>query len=125
MALPGGQRAVQRLVDEHYVALYRYAFRLSGAADQAADLTQETFCKAQAQLNQLRDPQRAKPWLYSILRNAYLHRERAEPQHRLLPLDNVAELCQVPPDPFPDGKTEKLQAALNDLPVRLLSPLLL
>ena len=125
MALPGGQRAVQRLVDEHYEALYRYAYGLSGAADQAADLTQETFCKAHAQLSQLRDPQRAKPWLYSILRNAYLHRARSERQHRVLPLESVAELNELPPDPFPEIEPEKLQAALNDLPEGFRTPLLL
>ena len=32
MGMPGNARTVQRLVEEHYVALYRYAFRLSGTA---------------------------------------------------------------------------------------------
>ncbi|MFL5342960.1 MAG: RNA polymerase sigma factor [Gemmataceae bacterium] len=125
MGLPGGQRAIQRLVDDHYAALYRYAFRLTGAGDQAADLTQETFCKAQAQLGQLRDPQRAKPWLYSILRNAYLHRARSDRQHRVVPLESVAELSVTPPDPFPEVEPEKLQAALNELPEGFRTPLLM
>ena len=56
MATPGGQRTVQRLVDDNYSALYRYAYRLSGSAADAEDLTQEAFCKAQTNFAQLRDP---------------------------------------------------------------------
>jgi len=43
MGLPGSQRTVQRLVDEHYAALYRYAYRLSGSSTEAEDLTQENL----------------------------------------------------------------------------------
>ena len=68
MKLPGGAGNVQRLVDDHYVSLYRYAFRLAGSSADAEDLTQEAFCQAQLKLGQLRDPARAKAWLYSILR---------------------------------------------------------
>ena len=83
MGTPGSQRMVQRLVDDNYDALFRYAYRLSGAAADAEDLTQEAFCKAQARFAQLRDPNRARPWLFSILRNAYLHRLRADRQTRV------------------------------------------
>src|SRR5438445_5696477 len=92
MGLPGSQRKVQRLVDEHYVALYRYAFRLSGSAADAEDLTQEAFCKAQLNLAQLRQSDRAKPWLFSILRNAYLHRVRAERQQHCVSLEGVGDV---------------------------------
>ena len=36
--------------------------RQVGTAEQAEDLTQEAFCKAQLSLAQLRDTERAKPW---------------------------------------------------------------
>lgn len=45
MGMPGSPLSVQRLVDEHYASLYRYAYRLSGSAADADDLTQDTFCK--------------------------------------------------------------------------------
>ena len=63
MGATGSRRGIAPLVEEHYQSLYRYAYRLSGAAADAEDLTQEAFCKAQAQLATLRDPDRAKPWL--------------------------------------------------------------
>src|SRR5882724_6315477 len=99
MGTPANQALVQRLVDEHYVALYRYAYRLSGAAAQAEDLTQETYCKAQLNLGQLRDQGRAKPWLFRILRNAYLHKVRTEKQQMTVCLDGVGDLPERLPDP--------------------------
>src|SRR5215213_560014 len=57
MASPGG---LHQLIDAHYEALYRYAYRLSGTAADAEDLTQETFGKAVSRLPQLREPGRAE-----------------------------------------------------------------
>ena len=70
MAMPGNQRSLQNLVDDHYASLYRYAYRLTGSAVDAEDLTQEAFCKAQVNFGQFRDSERAKPWLFSILRRS-------------------------------------------------------
>ncbi len=125
MGLPGSQRTVQRLVDEHYVPLYRYAYRLSGSAADAEDLTQEAFCKAQLNLSQLRDPGRAKAWLFSILRNAYLHRVRAERQERVLSLEDVGDVAEPPADPLPDVDPELLAKALAELPEAFRTPVIL
>src|ERR1700722_12871757 len=99
MGTPGSQRTVQRLVEEYYSPLYRYAYRLTGSAADAEDLTQEAFCKAQVHLTQLRDPGRARPWLFSILRNGYLHRVRADKQQACVSLEGVGDL----PEPVPEA----------------------
>jgi RNA polymerase sigma-70 factor (ECF subfamily) len=125
MGLPGNRRSVQQLVDEHYEGLYRYAYRLSGSASDADDLTQEAFCKAQLQLAQLRDPKRAKAWLFSILRNGYLHRARSQRQHRLVSLDAVGDLPEPLPDPLPEVEPERLQQALDELPEAFRTPVIL
>lgn len=125
MALPGNQRAVQRLVDEFYTVLYRYAYRLSGSAADAEDLTQETFCKAQLNLSQLRDPERARAWLFTILRNAYLHRVRADKHQACLSLDTVGDVAEPPPEPLPEVDPGRLQQALNELPEVFRTPLIL
>jgi RNA polymerase sigma-70 factor, ECF subfamily len=116
MGMPGNQRNVQKLVEEHYVALYRYAYRLTGSESDAEDLTQEAFCKAQMNLAQLRDPARAKNWLFSILRNAFLHRVRTNHQHTVLALEAVGDVPEALPDPLPDVDPDQLQRALNELP---------
>jgi RNA polymerase sigma-70 factor (ECF subfamily) len=125
MSLPGSQRNVQNLVDEHYVHLYRYAYRLAGSAADAEDLTQETFCKAQMNLGQLRDPSRAKPWLFRILRNAYLHKVRADQNHRCVSLEDLSELPGRLPDPLPPIDPEQLQQALGELPEVFRTPVIL
>ena len=81
MDSPGRTVGVEQLVGEHYASLYRYAYRLTGSAADAEDLTQEVFCKAQAKQDQLRDPGAARAWLFTILRNAYLHRLRTDRRH--------------------------------------------
>ena len=125
MTLPGSQRSVQRLVEDHYASLYRYAYRLTGAAADAEDLTQDTFCQAQLKLAQLRDPARAKAWLFSILRNAYLHRVRARKQEHAVPLDWVGDVAERLPEALPDIEPEKLQQALNELPEVFRTPVIL
>ena len=60
MRMPGSSGGIQRLVEDHYASLYRYAYRLAGSAADAEDLTQEAFCQAQLKLGQLREPDRAK-----------------------------------------------------------------
>src|SRR4051812_2286133 len=125
MGWPGSQRRVQELVDAHYEALFRYAYRLSGTAADAEDLTQDAFCKAQLQLHQLRDPARAKAWLFTILRNAYLHRVRSDRAHRHVPLEVVGDLAGPPPDSPPDVDPEELQRALGELPEAFRTPLIL
>jgi RNA polymerase sigma factor (sigma-70 family) len=116
MGMPGNQRNVQKLVEEHYVALYRYAYRLTGSESDAEDLTQDTFCKAQMKLAQLRDPARAKNWLFSILSRTFLQRIRTDRRHTVLALEVVGDVPEALPDPLPDVDPEQLQRALNELP---------
>src|SRR5215207_6422687 len=116
MGTPASPETVKGLVEDHYTDLYRYAFRLSGSSADAEDLTQETFVKAQAHLDQLRSPDRARPWLFSILRNAYLHRTRDERRVAVVPLDGVGDLPEPLPDPLPEIDPEQLQRALRELP---------
>lgn len=123
MGLPGQADGVRQLVEEHYVPLYRYAYRLTGSAADAEDLTQEAFCKAQSKQDQLRDAGAARAWLFSILRNAYLHRMRTERRH--LSLDDMGDVPEPLPEPLPAVEPERLQQALNDLPEAFRTPVIL
>jgi RNA polymerase sigma-70 factor (ECF subfamily) len=125
MGLPVNQRTVQELVDAHYVSLYRYAYRLTGSSVDAEDLTQDTFYKAQLNLGQLRDPDRARPWLFCILRNAYLHRARSAKAQPCVPLDGIGDLPEPPPEPLPEIDQEQLQQALQELPEVFRTPIIL
>jgi RNA polymerase sigma-70 factor (ECF subfamily) len=125
MSLPGSRRRIQELVEQHYESLYRYAYRLSGSAADAEDLTQEAFCQAQLKLNQLRDPTRVKAWLFSILRNKYLHRLRDARREMTLPLDTIGDVAQSAPEPPLDIDPQRLQQVLNELPEDFRTPVIL
>jgi RNA polymerase sigma-70 factor, ECF subfamily len=125
MRWPGSRRNVEKLVDQHYAALYRYAYRLSGSAADAEDLTQEAFCQAQRKLDQLRDWDKAKAWLFSILRNAYLHRVRAQRHATVVSLDGVGDVPARLPDPLPEVDPQRLQQALSELPEDFRTPIVL
>lgn len=118
-------RTIQQLVEQHYVSLYRFAYRLSGSAQEAEDLTQETFCQAQFKLAQLRQWDRAKGWLFAILRNAFLRRRRSQRLENLVPLDLAEELPDRCEDPFPEVDSTLLQQALNEMPEAYRTPIVL
>jgi len=124
MASGGG---LHDLIDAHYQALYRYAYRLSGSSADAEDLTQEAFGKALARIAQLREPDRAKAWLFRILRNGYLRKVRDQKRHRVVPLDAVGDVPERA-DGFaevPDIDPDRLQTALNELDESFRTPIIL
>ena len=116
---------LDRLVKDHYQTLYRFAFRLCGRSGEAEDLTQETFCQAQLKLHQLRDAAAARGWLFSILRNAYLHRLRSVKGIRLVSLDEIGEVPERTDFDLPEVDAVQLQQALDQLPEAFRTPLVL
>jgi RNA polymerase sigma-70 factor, ECF subfamily len=121
----GSKRKVEQLHAAFYEPLYRYAYRLSGTSQEAEDLAQETFCQAQSKLGQLRDEGRAKAWLFSILRNTYLHRVRAAKQENRVPFESIGEVPERPTEPLPEVDETQLQQALGALPEAFRTPVIL
>lgn len=64
------------LVDQFYQPLYRFALGLTHDASLASDLTQQTFYVWARHGHQLRDPQKAKGWLYTTLYREFLREVR-------------------------------------------------
>lgn len=113
------------LVDQHYRAVFGYAYRLSGSVIESEDLTQQTFMLAQSHLTQLREPRAARGWLYTIARNEFLRRR---PMSTSIALDDAPELVSPEVESeWLDGEltSERLQAALNELPVEFRVPVVL
>ncbi len=69
---------IERLVEQHLDAVFRYAYRFTGNAADAEDITQQVFLLAQKHIDQLRDPLRAGAWLLSIVRNTFLKQKRRQ-----------------------------------------------
>ena len=103
------------LIATHHAPIYRYAYRLTGMAADAEDLTQQAFLIAQQKLHQLREAERAAGWLYAILRSCYLkwRRKRFPMTSTLADLD-MADV----PQPVPELRavdSEELQQVLGEL----------
>jgi RNA polymerase sigma-70 factor, ECF subfamily len=120
----GRQEEVTALVNAHYAMLYRYAYRLSGSAADAEDLTQLAFLTAQEKLDQLRAAQNAKAWLYAIVRNAYLKTRRGTAASGSVSLECTGEPAQMPDEP-PELTGEELTELLDELPDDFRVPLVL
>lgn len=74
----------------HSDAVYRFALRLSGSPDQAADLVQDTFLRAFKSWEGYTPGTQCKSWLFTICRNVYLrHRDRGQ-RHDEIVAENVA-----------------------------------
>jgi RNA polymerase sigma-70 factor (ECF subfamily) len=112
------------LVERHSAQLYGYAYRLSGSAADAEDLTQHTFLTALEKWHQLEDESRVRPWLFAILRNAYLKQRRLLVTARVVPLEAAAEPA-IEADDNVEVDEERLRNALADLAEDFRTPLIL
>jgi RNA polymerase sigma-70 factor, ECF subfamily len=90
--------------------LKRFAFHLCGRADEAEDLVQEGFVRALARRSQLRDPTRAVPWLYRIVRSLFLDRYRLAQRQQ----DRLAEEGSFAEPPVGNLEEEILGAGFSD-----------
>ena len=107
---------IGQLVALHHESLYRYAYRLTGSAPDAEDLTQQVFLTAQTKLVQVRDAQCVRSWLFSVLRNCYLRTFR---KRLPIPVANLElNIDSIPEEGAEDDGVdrERLQIALNELP---------
>jgi RNA polymerase sigma-70 factor (ECF subfamily) len=68
----------EKLVEDFYMPLYRFALSLSRRESDAADLTQQTFFLWASKGHQLRDPTKVKTWLFTSLYREFLGRKRRQ-----------------------------------------------
>jgi len=83
-ARKGDMDAFNALVSRWEARIYNYLLRLTGHAEDALDLCQDTFIKAYQNLARLEDPARFGPWLYRIAHNeAMSHLRRPQRESEL------------------------------------------
>ena len=57
----------------HKSALYNYALKISGNADDAQDLVQETYYKAFRYFDKFQSGTNSKAWMFMILKNTFIN----------------------------------------------------
>ncbi|MCA9027918.1 MAG: sigma-70 family RNA polymerase sigma factor [Planctomycetaceae bacterium] len=117
-------RIVGEWVEEHASLVYRFAYRLCGSAADAEDLVQQAFLTAQRKFDQLRDGEKVRPWLLTIVRNNYLKSLRHTKRFVTFEshdgiVDPSHEHWDRPID------SEELQTALNQMPEEFRTPVIL
>lgn len=114
MSTGNNPQTFTQLVEETYPLLYRFAYRLSGSAADAEDLTQQTFLAAQSNFDQLRNSERARSWLFTIARNTFL-KEKRQNKLSMVSLELAGEPTNRTVE-FPLLDSEELQELLTRLP---------
>jgi RNA polymerase sigma-70 factor, ECF subfamily len=120
--LGGDREAFSALVDAYKGPVFRLAFRMTGSAQDADDLTQETFLRAFQSLGQFRMGDRFFPWLYTVSLNAVRNHLR---KVNALPGETVGYETPEATDPRDDPaeaaigreRGRRLQGYLLRLPV--------
>lgn len=74
---PRNEPAFAELVEPHLDGLYGYCRRLSDQPADAQDLLQETLSRALRSQRGLREPDRVRPWLFTIATNAWRDHHRS------------------------------------------------
>lgn len=86
------------LLRDHVPALYRSAYRWTGAVDRAEDLVQELLVRLYPKLDELRGLERIRPWALRVMYRIFVDQVRRE---RSSPVQFGAELPE-------DGDDETL-----------------
>lgn len=90
-AKAGDARALDALVTRYEPLVYRFGYRLTGNADDAAEVAQETLIAMTRALKTFRGDSALTTWLYTVARRLAIrkHRQRAARRSRETSLEGV------------------------------------
>ena len=112
--LAGESNAFERFVEHFRSKVFHYSWLMCGRPEDAEEVAQETLLRVFENFDQLRDPERVRPWIFRIAKNACLMQRRKSvfaPSHELS-IDELPPVAEVAGDsPAPDR--EYLQSELR------------
>jgi RNA polymerase sigma-70 factor (ECF subfamily) len=132
LARAGDRSAFEELVRRHADRLYRVVLRFCDGADEAEEITQETFLRAWRSIGSFRGGSQFFTWLYRIGVNEAKRRHGRGPRAELVtsldesPLDDTPDWSESP-----ERRAEQddvrlvLERAVRALPFRYRAPLIL
>jgi RNA polymerase sigma-70 factor (ECF subfamily) len=122
--LAGSPEAFDRFVARFRPRIFQYLWLMCGDREDAEEVAQETLLRVFESLDQLRDPERVRAWVFRIAKNACLMKRRKSvfaPAHEL-PLDAVQPAAEEDRAPLPDRQllasemSAALHRAISELP---------
>ena len=116
----------EQAVATFYEALYAFGYSLAGNADDAGELTQETYCRLLTKGGQLRDPSKAKSWLFTTLYRVFLGWKRRRARLPHFEISSVeAELPVITPAHVDVLENDAIRDSLLELEGHYRTPLML
>ena len=118
---PAEQEEFEEIVHRFEIPLLQYARRITGDAEQARDVVQETFVKFQRN-GALREEDKPATWLFTVCRNAALNVCRKE--RRMMYVDEEVIEARESEQPLPFDYLEQKEATgflaqiVSTLPLR-------
>lgn len=86
------EKSFEEIVQQYYEALYRFAHSLSRNANDACDLTQQTFLLWASKGHQLRDKSKVKSWLFTTLYREFLGIRRKQTRFPQVEVEQVEHI---------------------------------
>jgi RNA polymerase sigma-70 factor (ECF subfamily) len=74
--MAGDAGAFDRFVEHFQSKVFQYSYLMCGHREDAEEVAQETLFKVFESFEQLREPERVKPWVFRIARNMCLMKRR-------------------------------------------------
>lgn len=104
----------EQIYRAYFTDVYRYALKLCGSADEAEELTAETFLKALQALKSYRGDCELRVWLCSIAKNKYLSEQR---KRKPEPLSDTLESAEPSPESLAvrSDEAERVSEAVHRL----------
>ncbi len=97
--------AGRALYDTHAPRVYSLAYRLSGDAEKAREVTQDTFIRAFSRLSQFRGDAAFSTWLHRIVVSVVSNSRRTDVRFgREVTLDEAQSVAVAAPESDPDLK---------------------
>ena len=106
---------IEQLIADHHQSLYRFCYRLTGNVNMAEDVLQQAYLIAFQRIGQVRDPAKARSWLFTVVRTTFLKEVRKKREW-------VFTDVEVEDNRVPDRSrrleidSQRLQVALDVLP---------
>lgn len=141
--MTGDTEAFDRFVEHFRAKIFQYTWLMCGQREDAEEVAQDTLLKVFESFDQLRQPERVRPWVFRIAKNACLMKRRKSifAPDRELSLDEfmpskshtdgeakleIADWSSLPDDQVLQAEMkEVLEGAIADLPENYRSVILL
>jgi len=118
-ARAGDLTAFDTLVQRHHRLLLALAWRLTGRLADAQDVTQETFSRLHANLNNIRSEEAVRPWLRTVAVNLCRDLARKNRRSPLVTNDSVLLLPTERKNPEEQMASRQREQILHDALKRL------